>query len=144
STRATHARPTAPPPVARQSFTQKAINPHSPAEDQAKLRELFKTARNEGLFTPPSLQGTIQLPGHNGGANWGSSAVDPSKGTMYIFSKELPTYLKVAAGAAGRGGAPSCGGGGGAGAGAPAGGGRGAGGAGGRGAGRGAGAGAAG
>jgi quinoprotein glucose dehydrogenase len=87
--------PTAPPPFARQSFTEKDINPHIPAEDQAKLRELFKTVRNEGLFTPPSMQGSIELPGHNGGANWGSSAVDPVKGTMYVVAKNLPTLLKI-------------------------------------------------
>ena len=65
--------PTAPPPFARQTFTEKDINPFLPEADQAKLRELFKTVRNEGLFTPPSLQGTISIPGHNGGANWGST-----------------------------------------------------------------------
>ena len=35
------------------------------------------------------------MPGNNGGANWGSSAVDPAKGTMYIVSKELPMILKL-------------------------------------------------
>ena len=30
----------------------------------------MKTLRNEGLFTPPSFEGSIQLPGHNGGANF--------------------------------------------------------------------------
>ena len=87
--------PTAPPPFARQSFTEKDINPHISAEDQAKLREEFKTYRNEGLFTPPSAQGSIEIPGHNGGANWGSAAVDPAKGTMYVVAKNLPTLLKV-------------------------------------------------
>src|SRR5262249_3292594 len=58
-------------------------------------RELFKTVRNEGLFTPPSLQGSIELPGHNGGANWGSGAVDPVKGYMYIVAKNIPTLLKI-------------------------------------------------
>src|SRR5437870_3009539 len=100
--------PTAPPPFARQTFTETDINPHIPAEDQAKLRELLKTARNEGLFTPPSLQGTIELPGHNGGANWGSVAVDPTKGTMYVVNKNIPTLIKLvppgAAGQRGRGG----------------------------------------
>src|SRR5262249_50811371 len=87
--------PTAPPPFARQSFTEKDINPHASPEDQAKLRELFKTVRNDGLFTPPSMQGSIELPGHNGGANWGSTAVDPTKGTMYVVPKNLPTLLKI-------------------------------------------------
>jgi quinoprotein glucose dehydrogenase len=50
------------------------------------------------------------MPGNNGGVNWGSSAVDPVKGTMYIVSKELPMGLKLelprppGAGRGGRGG----------------------------------------
>jgi len=87
--------PTAPPPFARQSFTEKDINPYISEEDQAKVRELLKNSRNEGLYTPPSLQGTIQMPGHNGGANWGSSAVDPRNGRLFVVSKELPVYDKL-------------------------------------------------
>jgi len=105
--------PTAPPPFARQSFTEKDINPYISEEDQAKLHELFKSSRNEGLYTPPSLQGTIQMPGHNGGANWGSSAVDPRNGRLFVVSKELPVYTKLrppesvaGPGGAGAGGPP--------------------------------------
>jgi quinoprotein glucose dehydrogenase len=87
--------PTAPPPFARQAFTEKDINPYISEEDQAKVRELLKNSRNEGLYTPPSLQGTIQMPGHNGGANWGSSAVDPRNGRLFVVSKELPVYTKL-------------------------------------------------
>jgi quinate dehydrogenase (quinone) len=87
--------PTAPPPFARQSFTEKDINPYISEADQARLHELFKNSRNEGLYTPPSLQGTIQMPGHNGGANWGSSAVDPRNGRLFVVSKELPVFTKL-------------------------------------------------
>jgi glucose dehydrogenase len=87
--------PTAPPPFARQSFTEKDVNPFLSEEDQATVRELLRSSRNEGLYTPPSLGGTIMLPGHNGGANWGSSAVDPAKGRLFVVSKELPTYVKL-------------------------------------------------
>src|SRR5262245_7562396 len=100
--------PTLPPPFARQSFTEKDINPFMSPEQQETVRQLLRDSRNEGLFTPPSMRGSIELPGHNGGANWGSSAVDPTKGTMYVSSKELPTYLKISppgARGAGRGGA---------------------------------------
>ncbi len=103
--------PTAPPPFARQSFTEKDINLFLPEAERQAFLERFRGFRNEGLFTPPSLRGTVELPGHNGGANWGSSAVDPAKGAMYIVSKELPTLLKVnlpgaggARGGRGRGG----------------------------------------
>ena len=87
--------PTAPPPFARQSFTEADINPYISEEDQAKVREILRSSRNEGLFTPPSLKGTIMLPGHNGGANWGSSAVDPKNGRLFVVSKELPTTANL-------------------------------------------------
>ena len=89
--------PTAPPPFARQKFTEADINPHISAEDQAKIKEILRASRNEGLFTPPSMQGTIMLPGHNGGANWGSSAVDPKNGRLFVVSKELPTTANLRA-----------------------------------------------
>ncbi len=87
--------PTKPKPFARQSFTVADINPYVPAADQAKIRKLLETLRNEGIFTPPSLKGTIEMPGHNGGANWGSSSVDPIHGRMYVVSKELPVLTKL-------------------------------------------------
>ena len=115
--------PTMPPPFARQSFTEKDINPYLTAEEQASLRELLKNSRNEGVFTPPSLKGSIEMPGHNGGANWGSSAINPTKGTFFIVSKELPTFIQLVppgaptgrgraggANGGGRAGAPAAGG----------------------------------
>ncbi len=88
--------PTAPPPFARQSFTEEDINPYIPEEDRERVREQLRTYRNEGLFTPPSPQGTIMLPGHNGGSNWGSVAVNPGNGKLYVVSKELPTTANLA------------------------------------------------
>jgi glucose dehydrogenase len=96
--------PTMPPPFARQTFAERDINPFLTPDEQASLRELLKNSRNEGVFTPPSLRGSIEMPGHNGGANWGSSGVDPSKGTMYIVSKEMPTYIQLQLPGAGRAG----------------------------------------
>jgi quinoprotein glucose dehydrogenase len=87
--------PTLPPPFARQSFTERDISPLMTGEQQEVVRQLLRDSRNEGLFTPPSIRGTMEMPGNLGGANWGSSAVDPVKGTMYVVSKELPTYLKL-------------------------------------------------
>jgi quinoprotein glucose dehydrogenase len=87
--------PTKPKPFARQSFTEKDINPYLPPDEQDAIRQKLRSYRNEGLFTPPSLQGTVEIPGHNGGANWGSSSVDPIKGELYIVDKESPTVLKV-------------------------------------------------
>ena len=108
--------PTKPAPFARQSFTEKDINPYLPAAERQAIAERMKFLRNEGLFTPPSFEGSISLPGHNGGANFQTSAVDPTRGEMYVFAKALPTVdriaLPAAPGAGGRGAGPGGGGGG--------------------------------
>jgi glucose dehydrogenase len=90
--------PTVIKPFARQGkLTEADINPFIPESDKAKLRELLKTARNDGLFTPPSLIGSISLPGHNGGVNFGMAAVDPVNKRFYVISRELPTLDKLTA-----------------------------------------------
>ena len=55
--------PTKPPAFARQSFTEKDINPFATEAEQAAIRETLANSRNEGLFTPPSLKGSISSPG---------------------------------------------------------------------------------
>jgi len=39
------------------------------------------------LFTPPSLEGTIQRPSSGGGGNWGGAAADPETGILYVPSR---------------------------------------------------------
>ena len=87
--------PTWPKPFARQSFTEADINPYIPQADQDHVREILRGARNEGIYTPPSIRGTISMPGHNGGANWGSVSIDPQKGRLFVVSKQLPTFDKL-------------------------------------------------
>jgi quinoprotein glucose dehydrogenase len=87
--------PTKPPPYARQKFTVDDLSPYLSAEDRARFRDQILSARNEGLFTPPAKRGTIQMPGNNGGANWGGAAVDSAKGTLVVVSKDLPSLLKL-------------------------------------------------
>jgi quinoprotein glucose dehydrogenase len=51
--------------------------------DRAACREQLASARNDGLFTPPSTQGTLQLPAIAGGVNWGGVAFDPVGQILY-------------------------------------------------------------
>jgi glucose dehydrogenase len=88
--------PTWPPPFARQKFTVDDLRPSLSAEERAKFRDEILSARNEGLFTPPSTRGTIEMPGNNGGANWSGAAVDPSNGALFVVSKDLPALLRLA------------------------------------------------
>lgn len=87
--------PTVPPPFARQTFTADDLNPDLAPEEHAKFRDFILEARNEGLFTPPGRGNTIQMPGNNGGSNWGGAAVDPAQGRLYVVSKDLPAILKL-------------------------------------------------
>jgi quinoprotein glucose dehydrogenase len=88
--------PTAPPPFARQAFTVKDLSPFidDPAE-AARFRDDIQGARNEGIFTPPGLRNTIEMPGNNGGANFSGAASDPEHGMMFIVSKDFPAMLKL-------------------------------------------------
>src|SRR5882724_10327751 len=88
--------PLQPPPFARQKFTAGDLSPFLNPQDRARFRDEILSARNEGLFTPPGQRNTIQMPGNNGGANWGGSAVDPVKGRLFVVSKDLPAMLKLA------------------------------------------------
>jgi quinoprotein glucose dehydrogenase len=47
--------------------------------DREKCREKIRSMRSEGIFTPPSFEGTVVFPGAAGGSNWGSLAFDPER-----------------------------------------------------------------
>jgi quinoprotein glucose dehydrogenase len=51
--------------------------------------------RYEGIFTPPSLKGTMIYPGYVGGVNWGSAAADPSRGIMAINVNNLAFWVRL-------------------------------------------------
>jgi quinoprotein glucose dehydrogenase len=87
--------PTKPPPFARLALTEKDVNPYLPEGEQNAWRERIRGARNGGIFTPPSLKGTLSIPGVGGGASWATAAVDPAKGTLYIVSKDAPTIITL-------------------------------------------------
>jgi len=87
--------PTKPPPFARQKFTVEDLSPYLSPEERAKFRDEILSARNEGLFTPPGQRNTIQMPGNNGGANWGGAAIDPENGSLFVVSKDMPAMLRL-------------------------------------------------
>jgi quinoprotein glucose dehydrogenase len=87
--------PSKPPPFARQSFTVKDLSPFLEPAERDQLVSKMLSAHNEGLFTPPGVSNTVEMPGNNGGANWGGTAVNPSNGNLYVVSKDLPAMLKL-------------------------------------------------
>jgi quinoprotein glucose dehydrogenase len=88
--------PTVLPPFSRQTATADDVNPYMlDPKEVAKFKDVVAHSRNLGLFTPPAFVNTMEIPGNNGGANWGSTAVDPKRGWLYVASKEYPSMLKL-------------------------------------------------
>lgn len=95
-----HASPTQPIPswplpFALQRFTADDLDPELSAEDRAMALKRLQGTRNEGIFTPPSLAGSVQMPGNHGGANWGWSGADLAAGRFYVLSENVPAVLKL-------------------------------------------------
>jgi quinoprotein glucose dehydrogenase len=52
-------------------------------------------ARNEGLYTPPSTQGTLLFPFTGGGVNWGGAAFDPVNQILYANTSRAVHVVKL-------------------------------------------------
>lgn len=63
--------------------------------DRNQCRELIAQYRSEGIYTPPSLQGSIQYPGLAGGSNWGSVAFDPERQLVIANTLRLPFVVQL-------------------------------------------------
>ena len=92
--RGEHAWPTQPVPLlpapfTRQMVTEADLTDRSPAAHAAMLQR-FRTFRPGGLFTPPSVAGSVVMPGFDGGGEWGGAAVDRETGVLYVNGSEVP------------------------------------------------------
>ncbi|MCY3859440.1 MAG: pyrroloquinoline quinone-dependent dehydrogenase [Gammaproteobacteria bacterium] len=64
-------------------------------EHREGCERLLEGIRYEGIFTPPSLEGTLLYPGNPGGTNWGSMAYDTEHRIGYLIVNRLPTVVKL-------------------------------------------------
>ncbi len=88
--------PLQPPPFARQSFTSADLSPLiGDPEEAGRFRRQIDASHDGGLFTPPDLGDTMEMPGNSGGANWGYVADDPTNGGLFVISMDLPCMLKL-------------------------------------------------
>jgi quinoprotein glucose dehydrogenase len=63
--------------------------------DRAACRDAIAAARNEGLYTPPSEQGTLVFPMTGGGVNWGGVAFDPVKQILYANTNRVAQLVTL-------------------------------------------------
>ncbi len=87
--------PTKPAPFEYQGVAIDDLVDFTP-EIRAQAIAALKGFRYGPLFTPPSLQGTINRPGSVGGANWGGAAVDPDTGMLYVPSRNAFSVTTLA------------------------------------------------
>ncbi len=64
-------------------------------EDVKWCQEKIKASRSEGIFTPPSLGGSVLVPGNVGGVNWGSGAYDPERHLLFANTNRLVAWVKL-------------------------------------------------
>lgn len=60
---------------------------------KAFVRAKLAPLRNEGIFTPPSLHGTLIYPGNLGGCNWSGGSYDPVHNTLFVNTNQLATQV---------------------------------------------------
>jgi quinoprotein glucose dehydrogenase len=63
--------------------------------DRKGCETQIKALRNEGIYTPPSLKGTVQGPGIVGGTNWGSLAYDTDRQILYTNTNQFVFKLRL-------------------------------------------------
>jgi len=63
--------------------------------DRAHCREQLARVRNDGLYTPPSTQGTLIFPMTGGGVNWGGAAFDPGSQIVYVNTSRAANILTL-------------------------------------------------
>lgn len=91
--------PTQPFPVAPPPLHETVLTPDSAfgvdEADRAFCRDWIASSRFEGVFTPPSLEGSILWPGFAGGMNWDGMAWDPARQMLVVPVKRLAMYVQL-------------------------------------------------
>jgi quinoprotein glucose dehydrogenase len=86
--------PVAPPPLVPQHISANDAWGATPQDREACRAEILGL-RNEGIFTPPSIKGTLAVPGYIGGMTWSGYAFDPKKNLLFVNTNNFPAKIRV-------------------------------------------------
>lgn len=93
------ASPTQPFPVKPLALVPQKLTPADAwgitPEEREWCRDRIKSLRWEGMFTPPSLEGTIIFPGNVGGVNWGGMVYDHTRKLLIAATNRLAIVVKL-------------------------------------------------
>lgn len=91
--------PTQPFPIATPPLVPNKVDPDEAFGltiiDKLACKTGIKSLRADGLFTPPTEQGTLFLPFTGGGGNWGGGAYDPSRNLFVINMSNLAHRIQL-------------------------------------------------
>jgi quinoprotein glucose dehydrogenase len=82
------------PALSPQSLSLDDVWGPTPEDREACLAQI-RPMRNEGVYTPPSFEGTLQIPSNVGGAHWGGLAYDPSRHLAIIPVNRLAATVQL-------------------------------------------------
>lgn len=82
--------PLKPPPLVRLSVSEADLTSVTP-ESRASALEQFRKYESGHIYTPPSMEGMITMPSHQGGVEWGGASFDPHSGILYVNANEAPS-----------------------------------------------------
>ncbi len=85
--------PVAPRPLSPQTMNVEEIR--GPEADRKWCREEIAKLRSEGVFTPPSVRGSLLVPGNVGGMNWSGAAFDPADRLLLIPANNLVAEARL-------------------------------------------------
>ena len=86
--------PTSPPPFTRQKIDESDLTVRTPEAHQDAL-ERYRKLKKGSQFMPPSLEGTLIMPGFDGGGEWGGSTWDPEARLLYVNANEMPSIIRL-------------------------------------------------
>jgi quinoprotein glucose dehydrogenase len=92
--------PVKPAPLSSHRITEDDLFDITPEHRAACTKRLSKL-RNEGIFTPPSIQGSLEHPATGGGANWSGGAFDPVRRLLFVPINNLAIEVRLAPAAGG-------------------------------------------
>jgi quinoprotein glucose dehydrogenase len=91
--------PTQPVPVLPRPLAPQELKPEGAwgltPLDRLACRRQVEALRSDGMFTPPSLRGSVAYPGFIGGMEWGGVAFDPVSGLLVTNTNRLATVATL-------------------------------------------------
>ena len=91
--------PTQPFPSAPPALVPQKLSPDQAwgvnAAECSECRERLAALRYDGMFTPPSLRGTLVVPGNVGGLNWSGYAFDPERRLLVANVNNIPAKVRL-------------------------------------------------